>query len=109
MMPGFKITRRTALLTMGGLASAAGLVILGLSCKPPPPPPDDPPKLSYFEDVTADSNVDFTYRNGETAPGYPNYMGIMESLGGGVTLIDYDHSGRLSIFVTGGGYYGGEN
>jgi hypothetical protein len=24
-----------------------------------------------------------------------------------VALIDYDHSGRLSIFVTGGGYYGG--
>jgi hypothetical protein len=110
--PHFKITRRTALLTLGGLlVPAAGVVTLGVSCKPgnkgsitSTSSSDAPPK-NYFEDVTAQSNVNFTFHNGETEPGYPNYMGILESLGGGVTLIDYDHSGLLSIFVVGGGYY----
>jgi hypothetical protein len=47
--------------------------------------------------------VDFTYRNGEEAGQYS----ILESLGGGVGLIDYDGDGRLDIFLTGGGYFNG--
>src|SRR5205814_7618366 len=30
---------------------------------------------------------------------------ILESLGGGVALIDYDGDGFLDIFIPGGGYY----
>src|SRR5262245_42287236 len=57
----------------------------------------------FFEDVTSASGIAFTYRNGQEAGHYA----ILESLGGGVGLIDYDQDGRLDIFVTGGGYYDG--
>jgi hypothetical protein len=58
---------------------------------------------AWFADVTATSGLDFTYRNGEEA----DHFSILESLGGGVGLIDYDRDGRLDVFVTGGGYYDG--
>src|SRR5262249_45089096 len=58
---------------------------------------------ALFEDVTAASGVAFTYRNGEEA----NHYAILEVVGGGVALFDYDGDGLLDIFVTGGGYLGG--
>jgi hypothetical protein len=58
-----------------------------------------------FRDMTPDSGVDFTYRNG----GEANQYALLETLGGGVALIDYDGDGLLDIFVTGGGYFAGEN
>jgi len=57
-----------------------------------------------FEDVTATSGVEFTYRNGEEA----GHFAIIESLGGGVALIDYDRDGLLDIFLPGGGRYEGK-
>ena len=60
--------------------------------------PDGPP---FFEDVTAQSGIDFTYRNGEEA----KHMAILESLGGGAALIDFDGDGLLDIFLPGGGYF----
>src|SRR5262249_38944895 len=56
-----------------------------------------------FKDMTAGSGVDFTYRNGQEAGHYA----ILESLGGGVALFDYDGDGLLDIFVPGGGYFDG--
>lgn len=53
----------------------------------------------WFEDVTAASAVNFGYRNGEEA----DYFTILESLGGGVALIDFDGDGLLDIYATGGG------
>jgi hypothetical protein len=63
-----------------------------------PPEPVGPP---LFDDVTAASGVAFTYRNGEEA----NNLAIIESLGGGVALLDYDGDGLLDIFFPGGGHY----
>src|SRR5262249_13104684 len=63
--------------------------------------PAGPP---LFVDRTADSGVHFTYRNGEEADHYA----ILESLGGGVALLDYDGDGLLDLFFPGGGYYEGE-
>jgi hypothetical protein len=54
-----------------------------------------------FADVTKASGIGFSYRNGQKAWHYA----ILESLGGGVALIDFDGDGLLDIFVTGGGYY----
>jgi hypothetical protein len=67
----------------------------------PDPPPPEPPA---FADATAASGIAFTYRNGEEAGHYA----IIESLGGGVALIDYDGDGLLDVFLPGGGYYEGK-
>jgi hypothetical protein len=56
-----------------------------------------------FQDMTAQSGIDFTFHNGQEAEHYA----ILESLGGGVGLIDFDGDGLLDIVVTGGGYYDG--
>jgi hypothetical protein len=70
----------------------------------PAPSPEEPPAAAaLFQDVTAGAGVNFAYRNGEEAGHYA----ILESLGGGVALIDYDGDGLLDVFVTGGGYFGG--
>jgi enediyne biosynthesis protein E4 len=71
---------------------------------PEEPKKDFPQGPPLFEDVTTQTGIDFTYRNGEEANNYA----IIESLGGGVALIDYDGDGRLDIFFTGGGYYEGK-
>lgn len=92
------------------------MAVLGCGSKPadnPPPvtpvvnvkelgpaPVADPP---IFRDVTADSGIDFKYRNGEEAGHYA----ILESLGGGVILIDYEGDGLLDVFLPGGGYFDG--
>jgi enediyne biosynthesis protein E4 len=62
--------------------------------------PTGPP---FYQDVTAQTGVDFTYRSGEEAGHYA----ILESLGGGVGVFDFDNDGLLDLFTPGGGYYDG--
>ncbi|MDA1230808.1 MAG: VCBS repeat-containing protein, partial [Planctomycetota bacterium] len=57
-----------------------------------------------FVDVAADSGLNFTYRNGEEN----TQFAILESLGGGVGLLDYDNDGRLDVVLPGGGGFKGE-
>jgi enediyne biosynthesis protein E4 len=98
-------------------------VIVAIGCGAPPSPltsskqtGSSPPKTPtpvgitsprsgppLFRDVTAESGLNFTYRNGEEA----DHFSILESLGGGVGLIDFDRDGLLDVFVVGGGYYDG--
>jgi hypothetical protein len=85
----------------------------GLGCRDVPAPGSGAPKkggaeaeeppLDLFRDVTAAAGIDQTYRNGQEA----GHFAILESLGGGVALIDYDGDGLLDIFIPGGGYYDG--
>src|SRR5262249_502150 len=73
---------------------------------PSTPLPGGTPAVSLpdlFEDRTAESGIDFTYHNGEEA----DHGSMLESLGGGVALLDYDGDGLLDVFLTGGGYFDG--
>ena len=54
-----------------------------------------------FETVTERSGVNFTYRNGSEA----GEVAILESLGGGVALFDFDNDGDLDLCLPGGGHY----
>lgn len=62
--------------------------------------PSGPP---LFREVTAESDVNFTYFNGEEADHYA----ILESLGGGLVVLDFDGDGLLDLFIPGGGHYEG--
>src|SRR5580765_4763834 len=75
--------------------------------EPPVVKPDavtTPVGPELFEDVTERSGVASTYRNGEEA----DHLAILESLGGGVGLIDFDGDGKLDLFFPGGGYFEGK-
>jgi enediyne biosynthesis protein E4 len=90
-------------------AVLAGLVAALIGCTAKPTPSETAPSLveddykgpPSFEDVTATSGVAFTYLNGEEA----GHFAIIESLGGGIALVDYDRDGLLDIFIPGGGHY----
>jgi hypothetical protein len=56
---------------------------------------------AIFKDVSAQSGIKFSYRNGEEA----NHLSPLESLGGGIGLIDFDGDGLLDIIIPGGGYF----
>lgn len=88
--------------------------VLGGCHKSPPPTPPPPPQVpvtsttpaaatgpDWFDDVTTASGINFTYRNGEEA----NHYAILESLGGGVAVLDYDADGLLDLFFPGGGWF----
>ena len=58
-----------------------------------------------FVDVASDSGLRFVYQNGEEA----GQFAIIESLGAGVGLLDYDNDGMLDVVLPGGGGFQGES
>jgi len=95
------------------LAVSGGLFFVSLACSsrdndsapsPPPPREEEPAGPVLFEDITTTSGIAFEYRNGEDTA---NHLSILESLGGGVGLIDFDGDGLLDVFLPGGGGFEG--
>ena len=57
----------------------------------------DKPLPGKFTDVTAPLGVRFNYLSSHTPKHY-----LLETMGGGVALVDYDNDGRLDIFLVNG-------
>ena len=53
----------------------------------------------WFEDVTNKAGVRFTYQNGRSGGMYT----LLETVGGGVAIFDYDRDGDMDLFFPGGG------
>ena len=88
--------------TLLGRALALSAVIFSTLCfaqnapKPEktPPVPDVP---GHFADITKKSGVNFQYQSSHTSRKY-----LIETMGAGVALFDYDNDGRLDIFLVNG-------
>lgn len=65
----------------------------------PGPASDNQAKNIAFTDVAHEAGVDFTYLNGEET----EQCTILESLGGGAAVFDFDLDGRLDLCIPGGG------
>jgi hypothetical protein len=63
---------------------------------PPPPGPQAPSPLT-FANITAQSGVTFRHAASKTSRKY-----LLETMGGGVAVFDYDNDGRMDLFFTNG-------
>jgi enediyne biosynthesis protein E4 len=100
---------------LGGLAAGvvSGAVLVScISCDSAPNTKAMDPKSAdaseesgpvYFQEVTDASGIKFSARNGEET----GHLAIIESLGQGIGLIDFDGDGLLDVFICGGGFYEG--
>ncbi len=68
----------------------------GLPKTPPPPGPKAPSTVT-FSDITAASKINFKYAGSPTSQKY-----LLETMGGGVAMFDYDNDGRMDLFFTNG-------
>ena len=100
--------RRASGVLLLGILLAIGCPQSGSRVKIPPRG-DDPEELAgpdLFRDITAESGISFVYRNGEDKA---DHLSILESLGGGAGLIDFDGDGLYDVFLPGGGGFAGKD
>jgi hypothetical protein len=65
--------------------------------KPPPPPGPQAPSTVTFTDISALSGINFKHAAPVTSQKY-----LIEAMGGGVAMFDYDNDGRLDLYFTNG-------
>jgi enediyne biosynthesis protein E4 len=73
----------------------AALLVCGFARTPGPAPSDLVP--ADFVDVTARAGVDFVHQAPHSSRKY-----LLETMGSGVALFDYDNDGRLDLFLVNG-------
>ena len=66
------------------------------SRKPPPPAPQAKSPVT-FTDISNSSGVNF-----RRAPSFTSLKYLLEAVGGGVAMFDYDNDGRMDLFFTNG-------
>jgi enediyne biosynthesis protein E4 len=64
--------------------------------KPPPPAPQAQSPIT-FSDITAATNINF-----KRAPAFTSVKYLLEAMGGGVAMLDFDNDGRTDLFFTNG-------
>ena len=65
--------------------------------KTPPPPGPQARSPVTFTDITAQSGINFTHAASKTPSKY-----LLETMGGGVAIFDYNNDGRMDLFFTNG-------
>src|SRR5262249_12171197 len=65
--------------------------------KTPPPPGPKAPSTVTFSDIIAASKINFKHSGSPTSQKY-----LLETMGGGVAILDYDNDGRMDLFFTNG-------
>jgi hypothetical protein len=65
--------------------------------KNPPPPGPRAPSPVTFSDITRLAKIDFKHAGSPTSQKY-----LLETMGGGVAIFDYDNDGRMDLFFTNG-------
>ena len=93
------VTVRGGLLVIAALVAAPGGRAQGVAQGPPPPPTAKTIKckgrtVPQFEDVTEKVGIRFSHTSA------PESRYIIESMSGGVLLLDYDRDGWLDIYFT---------
>lgn len=68
---------------------------------PKTPPPSGPraPSTVTFTDITAATKIAFKHAGSPTSLKY-----LLEAMGGGVAIFDYDNDGRMDLFFTNGAF-----
>src|SRR5229473_1676548 len=65
--------------------------------KTPPPPGPNAPSTVTFTDITAATKIGFKHAGSPTSLKY-----LLETMGGGAAIFDYDNDGRMDLFFTNG-------
>src|SRR6266404_6080461 len=65
--------------------------------KAPPTPPPQSQSPVTFTDITSESNITFRHEASATSLKY-----LIEAMGGGVAIFDFDNDGRMDLFFTNG-------